>query len=260
MGQLNPRDKERQRAIDDALQQRMSARFERRIRREIGQTFREAATAYEKRGDLAIPLALSDHSRGIAEAITADYRTIGQFFGRRLLKDAKAYAPTLITKDGEDLEDLLDLAIDRFSRTWLATKVTQINTTTEHQLRRIITVGLSEGWGVDKIARTMREMAGPLSALRAHVIARTETHTAANFGAQQAAELTGLQMRREWVSASDERTRDTDEADHVAANGQIVGMREPFEVSGESLMFPGDPSGSPENVIMCRCSVAFIYD
>jgi uncharacterized protein with gpF-like domain len=99
-----------------------------------------------------------------------------------------------------------------------------------------------------------------MSALRANIIARTETHTAANYGAQQAAELTGLNMKREWVSAQDDRTRDTSEADHVDADGQTVGMKEPFTVSGEKLMFPGDPSGSAANVINCRCAVVFIYD
>ena len=67
-------------------------------------------------------------------------------------------------------------------------------------------------------------------------------------------------MKREWVSAQDDRTRDTSEADHVDADGQTVGMKEPFTVSGEKLMFPGDPSGSAANVINCRCAVVFIYD
>jgi len=72
--------------------------------------------------------------------------------------------------------------------------------------------------------------------------------------------LTGLDLKREWVSSSDDRTRDTPDADHVAADGQVVGMREPFIVSGEELMFPGDPSGSASNTVMCRCGLIFLYD
>jgi uncharacterized protein with gpF-like domain len=67
-------------------------------------------------------------------------------------------------------------------------------------------------------------------------------------------------MKREWVSSMDDRTRDEPGADHVAADGQIVGMKEPFTVSGERLMFPGDPAGSAANVIACRCQLVFIYD
>lgn len=40
---------------------------------------------------------------------------------------------------------------------------------------------------------------------------------------------------------------------HVEADGQVVDVEQPFIVAGEELMFPRDPSGSPENTINCRC-------
>lgn len=258
MAAINPRNKQRQRAMDAALQDRLSARFERALRLEIAKTMREVADAYEKRGELAIPLALSEHSAGIQRTLEADYRLVATHFGKRLLDEAKGYEGPDVTK--ASLLEQLGFAVGSFIGRVMATKVTQINKTTESQIRNIIRGGLDEGLGVDKIGRRIRELASPMSALRAHIIARTETHTAANFGAQTAAELTGLNMKREWVSASDDRTRDTSEADHVDANGQIVGMKEPFIVSGERLMFPGDPSGSAANIINCRCSVVFLYD
>jgi hypothetical protein len=258
MAAINPRDKQQQRAMDDALQARLSARFERRLRTEIAKTMREVAAAYEARGELAIPLAISEHSAGIRRTLEADYRLVAMHFGKRLLNEAKAYTGPDVIK--ESLTERLSYAVGSFIGRWVATKVTQINRTTENQIRRVIRSGLDEGLGVDKIGSRIRSVAGPISALRANIIARTETHTAANFGAQEAAELTGLNMKREWVSAQDARTRDTSEADHVDADGQTVGMKEPFIVSGERLCFPGDPSGSAANVINCRCSVVFIYD
>ena len=258
MAAINPRDKQRQRALDAALQDRLSARFERALRVEIAKTMREVADAYEKRGELAIPLAVQEHSAGIQRTLEADYRLVASHFGKRLLDEAKSYSGPDVIK--ASLSERLGFAVGAFISRVIASKVTQINRTTESQIRSIIRGGLDEGLGVDKIGKRIRETAAPMSALRAHIIARTETHTAANFGAQTAAELTGLDMRREWVSASDERTRDTSEADHVDANGQIVGMKEPFIVSGERLMFPGDPAGSAANIINCRCSVVFIYD
>lgn len=258
MAAINPRDKQRQRALDAALQDRLSARFERALRVEIAKTMREVADAYEKRGELAIPLAVQEHSAGIQRTLEADYRLVASHFGKRLLDEAKSYSGPDVIK--ASLTERLGFAVGAFISRVIASKVTQINRTTESQIRSIIRGGLDEGLGVDKIGKRIRETAAPMSALRAHIIARTETHTAANFGAQTAAELTGLDMKREWVSASDERTRDTSEADHVDANGQIVGMKEPFIVSGERLMFPGDPAGSAANIINCRCSVVFIYD
>ena len=32
-----------------------------------------------------------------------------------------------------------------------------------------------------------------------------------------------------------------------------IAMDEAFEVGGEELMYPGDPSGSPGNIINCQC-------
>lgn len=260
MAAINPRDKQRQRALDEALQNRLSARFERRLRTEIGRTMREAANAYEKRGELAIPLALAEHTAGLRATLEADYRLVATHFGKRLLDESKSYAgPTVIKAS---LTEMLAMGVSQFIGQWIATKVTQINRTTESQIRGIIRSGLDEGMGTDKIGKRIRELSTPFSALRAHVIARTETHTAANFGAQEAAELTGLDMKREWVASLDDRTRETppDEFDHASADGQIVGMKEPFVVSGEELMFPGDPAGSAGNIILCRCSTAYIYD
>jgi hypothetical protein len=42
---------------------------------------------------------------------------------------------------------------------------------------------------------------------------------------------------------------------HRDADGQTVPVFMPFQVAGEPLQFPGDPSGSPENVINCRCDL-----
>jgi uncharacterized protein with gpF-like domain len=43
---------------------------------------------------------------------------------------------------------------------------------------------------------------------------------------------------------------------HVAADGQVVNVDEPFLVEGEELMFPRDPNGSPDNTINCHCMMA----
>jgi uncharacterized protein with gpF-like domain len=40
---------------------------------------------------------------------------------------------------------------------------------------------------------------------------------------------------------------------HLAADGQVVDVDQPFIVEGEALMFPRDPAGSPENTIGCHC-------
>ena len=54
---------------------------------------------------------------------------------------------------------------------------------------------------------------------------------------------------KEWVSAQDDRVRDT----HAEADGQIVGTEEPFQVSGIEMMHPCAVGAPPEEVINCRC-------
>lgn len=64
-----------------------------------------------------------------------------------------------------------------------------------------------------------------------------------------------------WRSQGDSRVR-TGLFNHLAADGQRVPVSEPFTVSGESLMWPGDTSygASVGNVINCRCSAIYEAD
>lgn len=138
--------------------------------------------------------------------------------------------------------------------TWAARKASLIVGHTLQWVRERISEGEAEGLGVDEIARSIRSDADGIARARALVIARTETHAAAAFASDAAAESTGLDLEREWIAADDARTRDT----HAAADGQKRGMREEFEVGGALLMRPGDPDAPPEETINCRCQL--LYD
>lgn len=52
-----------------------------------------------------------------------------------------------------------------------------------------------------------------------------------------------------WTSALMETTREA----HADADGQVQDAGDSFDVGGESLAYPGDPSGSDENVCGCVC-------
>jgi len=89
-------------------------------------------------------------------------------------------------------------------------------------------------------------------------ISRTETTTAANYAATLASESSNTVMEKVWISSQDNRTRRPPNSpfDHYDMNGVKVELKETFNVSGERLLYPGDPKGSAGNVINCRCSVA----
>ena len=93
---------------------------------------------------------------------------------------------------------------------------------------------------------------------RAVTVARTETIGALNFGRSDSfsavADELGGEFEQMWLATLDNRTR----PDHADADGQTVPLNSPFVVGGEDLMFPGDPTGSAENVINCRCSTLLV--
>lgn len=87
--------------------------------------------------------------------------------------------------------------------------------------------------------------------------ATTALNAAANAAAGQAATDTGRSLVMEWVAILDTHTRTA----HRDADGQRQPIGASFDVGGEQLRFPGDPAGSIENTINCRCRVfAFFAD
>ena len=78
---------------------------------------------------------------------------------------------------------------------------------------------------------------------------RTAVNGAENAGRMDAMLARGGSKR--WVTVQDERVRDS----HAALHGKVVPVDEPF---GNGLMFPGDPSGPPEEVYNCRCSIEWV--
>ena len=94
---------------------------------------------------------------------------------------------------------------------------------------------------------------------RAETIARTEAlravHVAQDEAIEQAIEGDHVkrgEIRRTWVAARDERTRES----HVSLNGQIRGKNKPFSSFSGPIMHPGDPTAPPRETINCRCTLA----
>lgn len=83
---------------------------------------------------------------------------------------------------------------------------------------------------------------------QAERIARTETTTAMNTATQVAAEATGLDYQKQWLSASDGNERPS----HAILNGETVEKDETFS---NGLKYAGDPNGPASEVINCRCTI-----
>lgn len=122
--------------------------------------------------------------------------------------------------------------------------------------------GVNLGESIPKLAARVEETLSttgtPRWSNRATVVARTEAIGSLNAGRFDAfnvvAQETGEQLERVWLSTDDSRTRET----HALADQQRVPLDQSFTVGGFSLMFPGDPSGPPQEVLQCRCTLMLV--
>src|SRR5699024_2213662 len=168
------------RRIMDAWQKRLGARMERAMSDALAQDDAQAADKIERYE----PFAVSGESTG--RILLAGWDTAAQTFGNRLLDQIGKRHGSMERK--ELISGVFRAAFLAFATDWIATKVTQINRTTEDQIRDLITQGEQEGAGVDVIARAIRQNNPQISRIRSPVIARTERHMAASWAKKTAAE------------------------------------------------------------------------
>lgn len=108
--------------------------------------------------------------------------------------------------------------------------------------------GITAGDTTEELAARIRSEFNEIDVGRSRVIAMTETSAAYGQGRQQAMQEAGIEFKM-WLTSGNATVR----AAHAAANEQTVPVDGYFEVGGEQLAHPGDPAGSPENVINCHC-------
>jgi hypothetical protein len=94
------------------------------------------------------------------------------------------------------------------------------------------------------------------SAIRSARTAVTGAQNAGRLDTYEAAKDMGIKIKKRWLATLDSRTRH----EHAALDGQTVETDDYFEIDGYKLMYPGDPSGEPEMVYNCRCTLLSVMD
>lgn len=110
--------------------------------------------------------------------------------------------------------------------------------------------GILQGESIKKIA-TRLEHVTDMNRESAIRNARTMTTSAECKGRQDSyekAQSDGIILQKEWMAFIDDRTRSS----HAELDGTLVDVEEVFP---NGLMYPADPSGLPEEVYNCRCTV-----
>ena len=154
--------------------------------------------------------------------------------------------------------DAFDAAVEQvkrssrigYKRTVSNIRLAKVNQITRDRVAQQLTEGLDKG---ESLAQLTDRVAGTFDASRgrALVIARTQTAGAINTGRHESfrhATVAG----KSWITSGDDHVRDSHKA-AGATYANPIPLDQPFIVDGESLAYPGDPSGSAKNIANCRC-------
>src|SRR5258708_4340316 len=140
--------------------------------------------------------------------------------------------------------------------TMAGTKVQQIDAYTLALLQSELADGVEAGESIAQLSQRVDDLyLSEIIPNRSQVIAATEVVAASNYGSQEAAKASDLWLEKVWLGRNDGHTR----PDHREADGQTVGMDEPFEVGGDQLMYPGDISlgAGADQIVNCRCTTYY---
>lgn len=203
---------------------------------------------------------ISNVSEGkIIEAYKTVYLNIGLTHGKRVGRE--------INKQINKKDFTLDGFISEFEKNitrWLidngAQRIRTVRSSYISFIKELIARGLAEDKTISQIATDMQKLIKSRKFYRWQSlrIARTETTTASNYASSLAGETSGVLMQKVWISALDVRTRrkPDDLFDHYEMNEKRVALKDTFSVSGENILYPGDPKASAGNIINCRCTIA----
>lgn len=205
-------------------------------------------------------------SSGIITVIRDLYLDAGIVYGAKIRADFNkmgAYKKQMETKNRRPIgfsERMQELLNQYFTFDILNTSE-GITKKTRELITKVLSDAYAQGLGIDDIISQLKDT--ELSKIRARLIARTETVTAANKGALFVATDTGLLLNKTWLATEDARTR-TDHSNHGGVDGQTIGRDDYFKVGGYEMLHPGDrgghdgrPAVPPSETCNCRCTVIF---
>ena len=197
----------------------------------------------------------------VNEDIKNTYIQIFKDVGIKEFNELGSYMVGRLKKN--ELDDLYIEDLENYAIQNAASKVVWMEETTRRLMLRYVREGIQEGiaqgLGINEIARnieqTLNALYVPNAKKRAVTIAQTEVISASNRGSFMAAKNLGIELKKTWITAPIGIAK---KERHNLLEIRDVNLNEPFEVDGVYLMFPGDPNGSPQNVINCRCTNGFI--
>jgi len=236
--------------------ERLFTRMYGAIRKDLAAQLKRAQTT----GELESIVERMTIDADVEEAFNNLYTRTGVDFAKNTYKRLKSSAGSYTQKQEDDdipegmwRELMLALVANECGE-----KIRSIRKTSKLTYKRIldqaVQQGLDEGWGIEKIANQILKEGRRTEKWQAMRIARTEVLSASNYGGQLGVKSTGIPHIKRWVRTVADEPRE----DHLQMVGVAVDLEKPYILpSGVQLMFPGDPSAPPEEIMSCQCAEVY---
>lgn len=200
--------------------------------------------------------------RNDAAAVELHTARIGEIFKSYISKTMPTFAKFQIQSFKSDklkLEckaaatDLIPYAINQYMTQYGYKRAQLVSKTTYDDIRKVLSTYADQPATDAEIAKEIKNVS-QLTAARSAIIARTETHASSQYAVNALGNYIeanlDIEIVKAWVASEDDKTRET----HAEMDaGEYIGINDSFIVGNEELLFPGDPEGSAEEVIGCRC-------
>lgn len=163
--------------------------------------------------------------------------------------------PTGLNMDNKEINQYLEQYIKTMTR--------EINTTTKKDLIKTIAEGLRKGESINLIRGRIQDTYDNLTTARANMIARSEVLRANNFATLEGYKQSGVVVKKEWLTAEDERTCPF----CMSMNGKTVSLEtnyfdkdQTYSVADDNgkqvkIDFTYSAIGHPPLHPQCRCTI-----
>lgn len=195
----------------------------------------------------------------LAPPIRDIYATVGLYFANKTIHDINQSAKEVKAGFGFNEEFLREILF-YFNQFLLNKVILPISETTKNQILQVISEGIANGWGAEKIADALQSP--ELLLWRARMIVRTESNKAMNYGQRLGEAKSIWETEKVWIAANDHRTRHS----HHKVDDVMIDFKDRFlvpiykgilQVGVDFMAGPGDPQASAGNIINCRCTLGF---
>ncbi len=244
----------RVKAKEKALYKPVEAYLRKQVKEIMAEVQKFDDVAHIKPGKLFDPDAEAEK---YANALGSIYESLFQTAGEAGMDVAngKLYNPDLkraVKQDEFDFEMTPELKAA--IKALVLESGAKINKTTMKEILALVNEALAEGLTVGELTANIEDKMASGAVWKSQRIGRTEMGKVENYGQMEGYKQSKHVDYKGWLSAYAEDTREAHKEADAQYRADPIPLEEPFIVGGEELMYPGDPAGSPGNIINCLCS------